>query len=232
MAIARWKDLCIDATDAHRMAQFWGAVLGLEVDLHDDGDAALRGTAPEQTIWVNAVPEPRIVKQRVHLDLDVASVEPLLELGASMVQSARESGLRWSVLADPEGGELCAFVRKGMAAEPPGRIYEIIVDTVDVGAAHDLAVWWSEVWGGTAVDDERGFSWIEGVPGAPFATMDFGPVPEPKIVKNRIHWDITCDDVEALVARGARVLAAPTEATAWHVLADPAGNEFCAFPSP
>ena len=43
MAIARWKDLCIDASDAHRMARFWGELLGLEVELHGDGDAALRG---------------------------------------------------------------------------------------------------------------------------------------------------------------------------------------------
>src|SRR5689334_21334719 len=129
MPIARWKDLCIDATDAHRMARFWGPLLGLEVELHDDGDAALRGASPEETIWVNAVPEPRTVKQRVHLDLDVASVEPVLALGATMVRPAAESGLRWSSVLDPEGGELCLFERDGVASEPPARIYELIVDT-------------------------------------------------------------------------------------------------------
>jgi hypothetical protein len=231
MAMARWKDLCIDATDAHRVARFWGAVLGLEVDLHDDGDAALRGATPDETIWVNAVPEPRTVKQRVHLDLDVATVEPLLELGATMLVPASESGLRWSQLADPEGGEVCAFVREGQAPEPPGRVYELVVDTADAASARAQASWWTEVWGGTAVHDDRGFSWIEDVPGAPFSTIDFIPVPEPKTVKNRIHWDITCDDVPGLVARGATVLAEPTAETGWHVLADPDGNEFCAFPS-
>jgi len=231
MAIARWKDLCIDAADAHRMAHFWGPLLGLEVDLHDDGDAALRGASPDETIWINAVPEPRTVKQRIHLDLDVASVDAVLALGATMVLPASESGFRWSVLADPEGGELCTFERDGVAATPPARLYEVCVDTADADSAHAQATWWAEVWGGSVVDDERGFSWVEGIPGTPFATVDFVPVPEPKTVKNRIHWDVTCDDVPGLVARGARVLAEPTATTAWHVLADPEGNEFCAFAS-
>ena len=230
MPIARWKDLCIDATDAHPMAQFWGALLSLQAELHDDGDAALRGATPEETIWINAVPEPRTVKQRVHLDLDVGSVEAVLALGATMVLPAAESGFRWSVLADPEGGELCVFEREGLAESPPARIYELVVDTVDAASAHRQAEWWAGVWGGTVIDDDRGFSWIEGIPGTPFATVDFGEVPEPKTVKNRIHWDVTCDDVAGLVARGATVLAEPTPNTGWHVLADPEGNEFCAFP--
>jgi hypothetical protein len=229
MAIARWKDLCIDASEAPRMARFWGGLLGLEVDLHDDGDAALHGSSPEETIWINSVPEPRTVKQRVHLDVDVASVASVLELGATMVLAAADSGFRWSVLSDPEGGELCAFERDGVPASPPGRLYELCVDTISAATAHAQAEWWADVWGGTVVDDDRGFSWIEGISGTPFATVDFVPVTEPKTVKNRIHWDITCDDVPGLVERGARVLAAPTSATDWHVLADPEGNEFCAF---
>lgn len=54
---------------------------------------------------------------------------------------------------------------------------------------------------------------------------------EAKVVKNRIHWDVTCDDVPALVARGATVLREPVATMSWHVLADPQGNEFCAFSS-
>ncbi len=229
--IARWKDLCIDASDAHRVARFWGELLGLEIDLHVDGDAALRGATPEETIWVNTVPEPRTVKQRVHLDLDVASVEPVLALGATMVLPASESGFHWSVLADPEGGELCTFERGEHQAPPSARLMEVIVDTADAESARAQAEWWVDVWGGKPVHDDRGFSWVESVPGMPFESMDFVPVPEPKTVKNRIHWDITCDDVPALVERGALTLAEPTKATPWHVLADPDGNEFCAFPS-
>jgi hypothetical protein len=56
-------------------------------------------------------------------------------------------------------------------------------------------------------------------------------VPEPKAVKNRVHWDLVCDDVDALVAKGATLLRGPDDDIDWHVLADPEGNEFCVFPS-
>jgi hypothetical protein len=51
-------------------------------------------------------------------------------------------------------------------------------------------------------------------------------VPEPKTVKNRIHWDVygTVADFEAA---GATVL---WEMPRWTVMADPEGNEFCVFP--
>ncbi|MEU8270427.1 VOC family protein [Sphaerisporangium sp. NPDC049002] len=56
----------------------------------------------------------------------------------------------------------------------------------------------------------------------------FQLVPEPKTVKNRIHLDLACDDLDAelrrLVALGARVV---TTEEHWVVLTDPEGNEFC-----
>ena len=55
------------------------------------------------------------------------------------------------------------------------------------------------------------------------------PVPEPKTVKNRIHWDVDADDVQRLVDPGATVLREPDDAVSLDVLADPEGNEFCAF---
>jgi hypothetical protein len=55
----------------------------------------------------------------------------------------------------------------------------------------------------------------------------FQLVPEPRTVKNRVHLDLTCDDVDAegarLVELGARVL---TRHESWVTLADPEGNEF------
>ncbi|GII31180.1 VOC family protein [Planotetraspora mira] len=57
-------------------------------------------------------------------------------------------------------------------------------------------------------------------------------IPEPKVVKNRLHLDLTCDDldaeVERLCALGARVDAVHE---GWVVLTDPEGNEFCLLPA-
>lgn len=52
--------------------------------------------------------------------------------------------------------------------------------------------------------------------------------PEPKVVKNRVHLDLRCEDLDAELTRlrelGARVVARQQGLT---VLADPEGNEFC-----
>jgi hypothetical protein len=40
---------------------------------------------------------------------------------------------------------------------------------------------------------------------------------------------VTTDDPRLLVDRGARVLREPDDDARWWVLADPEGNEFCAF---
>lgn len=229
MALARWKDLCIDAVDAHRLADFWGGVLGMEVEHQDGGDGVLRGERPEETIWVNTVPEDKRTKHRVHLDLSAASIDPIVELGATVLLPASESGFPWSVMADPEGGEFCVFVREGFPEDPPGVPFELVVDCADSRTSQALSEWWAEVLGGRSVEDGRGFWWLEDVPGLPFQTMDFIPVPEGKVVKNRIHWDVVGDDLDALLDRGATVLAMPTDDTPWHVLADPEGNEFCLF---
>jgi catechol 2,3-dioxygenase-like lactoylglutathione lyase family enzyme len=229
VALAEFKDLCIDAHDAGLLADFWGRVLGLRVERKADGDAVLRGTKPAGTIWVNAVPEPRTVKQRVHLDLTAPSLEPLITRGATVVSPAEQSGHPWTVMADPEGGEFCVFVRDDEPTDPPARRYELVVDTTDSASSKAQADWWAEVFGARSVDDGRGFWWLEDVPHLPFATMDFVPVPEPKQVKNRIHWDVTSDDLAGLVDRGATVLTHPTRTTPWHVCADPDGNEFCVF---
>ena len=53
-------------------------------------------------------------------------------------------------------------------------------------------------------------------------------MPEPKTVKNRIHWDVLVDDVADLVGAGAVVIR-PQGEDPWTMLADPEGNEFCAF---
>jgi hypothetical protein len=75
----------------------------------------------------------------------------------------------------------------------------------------------------------NGWFSLEGIPDMPIRSMDFVPVPEPKTVKNRIHWDVTVAAVAPLATAGAVVLREPDDDIDWHVLADPEGNEFCAF---
>jgi predicted enzyme related to lactoylglutathione lyase len=65
-------------------------------------------------------------------------------------------------------------------------------------------------------------------------------VPEPKQGKNRAHFDIVVDDLDAMTARveelGGRQLEPGTthelESFSWRCMADPEGNEFCLYLMP
>jgi Glyoxalase-like domain len=220
MAIATYKDFCIDAVDAAALGRFWAGALRLDLKMHDDGDAQLVGPTARHTVWINAVPEPVTVKQRMHLDVRAGSVDDIVALGGVVVDA---DSFPWTVMKDVEGGELCVF---GGGADRPAGLMEIVVDTAD---PVPIATWWADVFGVERKDHEHGYSYIEPVPEAPFEALVFVPVPEPKTVKNRIHMDVSTRDVQLLVDAGARLLRAQDEEIAWSVLADPDGNEFCAF---
>ena len=73
MSLVTWQDLCIDAVDVDVQSQFWAAVSGLEV-ADVEPPARLEGATRRHTLWVNPVDRPHRVKNRVHLDVDCASV--------------------------------------------------------------------------------------------------------------------------------------------------------------
>jgi hypothetical protein len=64
-------------------------------------------------IWFVRVPEPKPVKNRVHLDINLRPGETLdwlVGLGATILRPIGTTpDQRWTVLADPEGNEFCAF---------------------------------------------------------------------------------------------------------------------------
>jgi hypothetical protein len=220
-AIARYKDLCLDAGDAPALARFWAAVLGLGPVTEQGGRWHIAGSAPQHAVWVDPVPEPHTVK-RLHLDVHCASIDELVVLGARVQRVLP----RWTIMLDPEGGEFCAFVR---AEPPPFRLYELVLDAAD---PLRLGRWWADVLGAGRVEvDEDSFGLAE-VPGAPFEWFVVGAGAEPKHRTNRVHLDVAVDQeggVAALVTAGATVLREPAHDTPWTVLADPEGTEFCAF---
>jgi catechol 2,3-dioxygenase-like lactoylglutathione lyase family enzyme len=218
---ATFKDLCIDVGDVATAAAFYVPLLGLRVD--PDRSAKLVGERAEHTVWLNAVPEPRTVKNRVHLDVHAAGVDELLALGARV--DTEHPG--WTVLRDPEGQEFCGFWRDEV---PAYRLFELVVDAADPEAS---ARWWAGRFGAEVRHDAADpWWWIDaGEAGLPWDLV-LNPVPEPRTGKNRVHWDVW-GDPDALVAAGARWVRRRDAETDWDVLADPEGNEFCVFaPAP
>lgn len=103
----------IDCADAYALGSFWSRVLGqpLHEDDHPgDPEALIEGAG----LLFVTVPDPKTVKNRVHLDLQPQDrtrdeeVERLLGLGAKLLNDQRKpDGSGWAVLADPEGNEFC-----------------------------------------------------------------------------------------------------------------------------
>ena len=101
--------LAVDCADPSALARWWGRLLGGAVEVDADGDATLR-TPDGLVIDFLRVPEPKVAKNRLHLDLrssDLArATEQALALGATRADDVYAGG-RWQVLRDPEGNEFC-----------------------------------------------------------------------------------------------------------------------------
>jgi len=104
----------VDCNDLERMAGFWAATLGYE-RLESAGAYEVLASADsrEPRVLLQRVPEPRVGKNRLHLDLHVEDLESevarVVSLGASRLdrEPIVEVGSRWVRLADPEGNEFC-----------------------------------------------------------------------------------------------------------------------------
>jgi predicted enzyme related to lactoylglutathione lyase len=117
--IGRVSFLTIDANDPARLAAFWSDVLGTTVaETSDEGRFVFLEAANGHILSFQRVPEPKSVKNRVHLDI---RVEDLDEAAASIVDlggtwDGNELTLddaRWRTLRDPEGNEFDIFVTSG-----------------------------------------------------------------------------------------------------------------------
>ncbi len=134
--------VAFDAADPRALGDFWCRVLGyvreeppagfatweealtawgLPEERWNDKNAVRDpdGTGPR--IFIQKVPEPKVAKNRMHLDVNVsdglsgaeriakvrAEAERVTALGASVVDEMTELGEFWIVLRDPEDNEFC-----------------------------------------------------------------------------------------------------------------------------
>jgi catechol 2,3-dioxygenase-like lactoylglutathione lyase family enzyme len=145
--MATRMQVTIDCADPGRLARFWATALGYRLEEPPDGFATWqeywvsRGLPPEEVedgydsivdpdgvgprVWFQPVPEAKVVKNRVHLDLDVgggrtaplaerrrrvdAEADRLVAAGATRFRVQSEEGVDHYgvVMQDPEGNEFC-----------------------------------------------------------------------------------------------------------------------------
>jgi len=100
-----------DCADAAALAGFWADVLDRQVAEGPTSEHAvlLPGDTSGPRIVINKVPEPKTVKNRLHLDVmsDAfnAERERLLSLGAQRIHDVQRDKSRWTTFADIEGNE-------------------------------------------------------------------------------------------------------------------------------
>jgi Glyoxalase-like domain len=112
-------NITFDCANAYRLGAFWSQVTGYQEDPEDPNEpehteALLVAPDGLARLLFIQVPEPKTVKNRVHLDLVPTDrtrddeVDRLLGIGATLVADHRKpDGTGWAVLADPEGNEFC-----------------------------------------------------------------------------------------------------------------------------
>lgn len=111
-------------------------------------------------------------------------------------------------------------------------ILNVTFDCADPGA---IARFWAAVtgWALHAEDPQpRHEEYSVGPPAEGGIRLYFVSVAEPKIVKNRIHFDVIPpgeqqQEIARLVKLGASVIDDQPAGVPWVILADPEGNEFC-----
>src|SRR5437867_10167985 len=111
---SRWYTIVVDARDPAAQARFWADVLGYRVVFEEPDEVVIAkddNTYPG-IIFV-PVPEPKTVKNRLHIDLNPddrdAEVDRIIGLGAKRVDVGQGDDVTWVVLADPEGNEFCVL---------------------------------------------------------------------------------------------------------------------------
>lgn len=136
--------ITFDCADPDRVARFWASVLGYKLqdppagfeswpdflkaqgipeDQWNGSSAIVDPDGRGPRLYFQRVPEPKTVKNRVHLDVNVgggagvplaerralinAAVDRLIAEGAIRQREFEQHGEYWVVMTDPEGNEFC-----------------------------------------------------------------------------------------------------------------------------
>ncbi len=139
--MAHTFQVTIDSAAPHEAADWWAEALGWEREPSDEafiremvdagyaqesdtmrhrgelvwteGAAILHPTGQAPRMLFQLVPEPKTVKNRMHLDVRVGAeqreseVARLIGMGARELHRGQQGPNNWVTMADPEGNELC-----------------------------------------------------------------------------------------------------------------------------
>jgi glyoxalase superfamily protein len=180
--------LAVDAVDPAAAEAFWAETLG--------------GPARRALLRFRREQGPKVVKNRVHLDVYVRDVAPLVDLGARVLADYSPERM---TLADVEGNEFCAFIAPSLEPTPPARAFAVCTDS---DRPEELASWWAQKVGADVRNGPDGTPrWLYGSAGWDQMVWKFVRVTDERVVPNRWRWTVYAADGEG-------------------EFVDPQGNEF------
>ncbi|NAZ77473.1 VOC family protein [Kineococcus sp. T13] len=231
-------NLVVDAADPRLLANWWAQALSWRLGYADDDEVDVDPPEGEPGLGLVFVPvdDVKTGPNRIHLDLDTSSpaeqrrtVEHLLDLGARPADVG-QGEVPWTVLADPEGNELCVLDPRP-EYDGCGSVAAIVCRALDPPA---LADFWAPLSGWRRVRASPDVQALRHGGSGPH--LEFVRSPHPHAGKNRWHLDVRARrggrGREHVVAEALRTGARHADVgqgdrVPWTVLADPEGNEFC-----
>jgi hypothetical protein len=191
------------------------------------------------------LPDPKVEKNRIHLDLSSQSeahqaeqVARLESLGARRLDIGQGPEVSWVVMADPEGNEFCVLHPSSHVGRDEtsaiGTIAPVGAIVFDVEDPFAAAPFWSAATAWPITGRDETCTWLRNPVGnGPY--LDLEPASDPKQSKLRVHLDIAphpTDNQSFEVQRLTHFGASPVDIgqgpdVTWQVLTDPQSNEFC-----
>ncbi|HYZ92989.1 MAG TPA: VOC family protein [Actinomycetota bacterium] len=112
--MSRKIGLVLDCHDPEALAAFWAPALGYNhIGSVENYALLLSDDGASPKLLLQRVPEDKTIKNRMHLDIEIADVDAEVErlegLGAKRLEagSRSEHGTKWVIMTDPEGNEFC-----------------------------------------------------------------------------------------------------------------------------
>ena len=116
-------DIIVDCVDAERVASFWAELLGRPIRGRRGPYVWLERTGGGHGLGFQTVAEPKIGKNRMHVDVAVRDVAAgaarIQRLGGRRVEGYEAGG--FLVMADPEGNEFCLIPVEPFSLDEQGR---------------------------------------------------------------------------------------------------------------
>ena len=107
----RFHEVVIDCADPRALQAFWMGFTGWDKGSEDDDWCTIREPGGRLIIGFQKVPEPKVVKNRVHVDWaaqdEEATAREIEAMGATRRWISEDPDDPFVVLADPEGNEFC-----------------------------------------------------------------------------------------------------------------------------